>query len=91
MRMTKEDLITSARQCFKVYQAYIGLRHRYDCLKSAMDILKDKNNGYIKTIKEIEKLYEKASKQEGYYVNYSKEWKEFERYTDALPQEAWIV
>lgn len=91
MRMTKEDLITSARQCFKVYQAYIGLRHRYDCLKSAMDILKDKNTGYIKTIKEIEKLYEKASKQEGYYANYSKEWKEFERYTDALPQEAWIV
>ena len=91
MRMTKEDLITSARQCFKVYQAYIGLRHRYDCLKSAMDILRDKNTGYIKTIKEIEKLYEKASKQEGYYANYSKEWKEFERYTDALPQEAWIV
>ena len=91
MRMTKEDLITSARQCFKVYQAYIGLRHRYDCLKSAMDILKDKNTGYIKTIKEIEKLYEKASKQTGLYANYSKEWKEFERYTDALPQEAWIV
>ena len=91
MRMTKEDLITSARQCFKVYQAYIGLRHRYDCLKSAMDILKDKNTGYIKTIKEIEKLYEKASKQKGLYANYSKEWKEFERYTDALPQEAWIV
>ena len=89
--MTKEDLITSARQCFKVYQAYIGLRHRYDCLKSAMDILKDKNTGYIKTIKEIEKLYEKASKQKGLYANYSKEWKEFERYTDALPQEAWIV
>ena len=91
MRMTKEDLITSARQCFKVYQAYIGLRHRYDCLKSAMDILKDENTGYIKTIKEIEKLYEKASKQKGYYADCSKEWKEFERYTDALPQEAWVV
>lgn len=61
MRMTKEDLITSARQCFKVYQAYIGLRHRYDCLKSAMDILKDKNTGYIKTIKEIEKLVKRSA------------------------------
>lgn len=89
-QMTKDDLIVSARQCFKVYHAYIGLRNRYDSLKAAMDILRDKNTGIIQAVKAIEKLYESASMQKGWYAEWSKEWKEFERYTDALPQEAWI-
>lgn len=79
--MTKDDLIAAARQCFKVYQAYIGLRNRYDSLKAAIDILRDQNTGYLQAVKEIEKLYEAASKD-------SREWK---RYTDALPPEAWIA
>lgn len=37
-QMTKDDLIAAARQCFKVYHAYIGLRNRYDSLKAAIDI-----------------------------------------------------
>ena len=44
----------------------------------------------LQTIKEIERLYEAASKEQGITAKYSTEWKEFERYTDALPQEAWI-
>lgn len=90
-RMTKDDLIAATRQCFKVYHAYIGLRSRYDNLKSALDILKDQNTGYLQVVKEIEKLYEEASKVKGcYYAEWSKEWKEFERYTNSLPPEAWI-
>lgn len=89
-RMTKDNLIAAARQCFKVYSAYIGLRNRYDSLKAAIDILRDQNTGYLQVVKKIEKLYEEASKQQGRYAEYSKGWKEFERFTDALPQEAWI-
>ncbi len=89
-QMTKDELIASTRQCFKVFQAYIGLRNRYDSLKAAIDILRDKNTGHIQTVKEIERLYEEASKQQDRFAEYRKEWKEFERYTDALPQEAWI-
>ena len=89
-QMTKDELIASARQCFNVFQAYIGLRNRYDSLKAAIDILRDQNTGHIQTVKEIERLYEEASKQQDRFAEYSKEWKEFERYTDALPQEAWI-
>ena len=44
-RMTKDELIEAARQCFRVYQSFIALRHRYDCLKAAMDILRDQNTG----------------------------------------------
>ena len=89
-QMTKDEMIASTRQCFKVFQAYIGLRNRYDSLKAAIDILRDQNTGHIQTVKEIERLYEEASKQQDRFAEYSKEWKEFERYTDALPQEAWI-
>ena len=89
-RLSKDELITAARQCFKVYQAYIGLRNRYDSLKAAIDILRDQNTGFLQIIKEIEKLYEQAAEHQGLYAEYSKEWKEFKRYTDALPPEAWI-
>lgn len=89
-QMTKDELIAAIRQCFKVYQAYIGLRSRYDSLKAAIDILRDKNTGVLQAVKEIEKLYEEASKEQGETAKYSVAWKEFERYTNALPQEAWI-
>lgn len=90
-QMTKDELISAIRQCFKIYAAYIGLRNRYDSLKAAIDILRDQNTGHIQVVKEIEKLYEAASEQQSIYAEYSKEWKEFERFTDALPQEAWIA
>lgn len=89
-QMTKDDLIAATRQCFRVYSAYIGLRNRYDSLKAAIDILRDENTGIIQVVKKIEELYEEAQKQQDRYAEYSKEWKEFERYTDSLPQEAWI-
>lgn len=90
-QMTKDEIIAAARQCFKVYSAYIGLRSRYDSLKAAIDILKDQNTGHLQVVKEIEKLYEAAAAEQGRYAEYSKEWREFERYTDALPPEAWIA
>lgn len=89
--MTKDDLIAAVRQCFKVYHAYIGLRNRYDSLKAAIDILRDQNTGYLQIVKEIENLYEKVSEDEWSRSEYSKESMEWKRYTDALPQEAWIA
>ena len=29
-QMTKDEMIAAARQCFRVYSAYVGLRNRYD-------------------------------------------------------------
>lgn len=90
-QLTKDDMIAAVRQCFKVYQSYIGLRNRYDSLKAAIDILRDQNTGVLQVVKEIEKLYEAASEEQGQYAKYSKAWRDFERYTDTLPQETWIV
>ena len=90
-QMTKDDLISAAWQCFKVYHAYIGLQNRYDSLKAAIDILRDQNTGYLQVVKEIENLYEKVNKNEWSRIDYSKESREWKRYTDALPAEAWIA
>ena len=90
-RMTKDDLIAAARQCFKIYHAYIGLRDRYDSLKAAIDILHDQNTGYLQTVKEIERLYEEVSEDEWTRKEWSKQSMEWKRYTDTLPQEAWVV
>ncbi|MCD8068511.1 MAG: hypothetical protein LUE87_06450 [Lachnospiraceae bacterium] len=88
-RMTKDDLIIATAQCLRIYQAYIGLRYRYDSIKAAIDILKNQNTNYLQTVKEIERLYEEAQLT-GKWDEYSKASVEFRRYTDALPQEAWI-
>lgn len=90
-QMTKDDLIAAARQCFKVYSAYIGLRNRYDSLKAAIDILKDQNTGYLQAVKEIERLYEAVSADDWSREEYSKASREWKMYTDALPPEGWIA
>ncbi|MDE5696590.1 MAG: hypothetical protein K2I96_04135 [Lachnospiraceae bacterium] len=90
-RMTKDDLIAAVRQCFKVYQSFMGIRHRYDCLKAAMDILRDQNTGYLQMVKQIEELYDKADEDTmGFKYTYGKYDAELDRFLNNLPQEAWI-
>ena len=90
-KLTKDDLIDAARQCFKIYHAYMGLRNRYDNLKAAIDILRDQNTGYLQAVKEIERLYEEASDERNRNDDWNEAAREWKRYTDALPQEAWIA
>lgn len=89
--MTKDDMIAAIRQCFKIFHAYIGLKNRYDNLKAAIDILRDQNTGYLQIVKEIERVYEEMDKDYWSRDRYSKESREWERYTDALPPEAWLI
>lgn len=90
-QMTKDELIAAVRQCFKVYQAYIGLRNRYDSLKAAIDILRGQNTGVLQAVKEIERLYEAVSADKYSRHKWSKESQDWNLYTDALPPEAWIA
>ena len=87
-RMTKDDLIAAARQCFRIYYSYISLRYRYDCLKNSMDILRDQNTGYLQTVKEIEELYLKAEQEE--FRDWKPNTRKLENYLNSLPKEAWI-
>ncbi len=91
-RMTKDELIEASRQCFRVYQSFIALRHRYDCLKAAMDILRDQNTGYLQMVKQIEEIYEKAEEEsDGFHYQLSgKKGMELDMILKNMPQEAWI-
>lgn len=89
-RMTKDELIDASRQCFKIYQSFIALSYRYDCLKSAMDILKSENTDYLQVIKQINELYEKVDKESHGFQYDCKEEAELDNLFDCLPQEAWV-
>lgn len=90
-RLTKDELIAASRQCFRIYQSFMALTYRYDCLKAAMDILKDQNTGYIQMVKQIEETYGKAEKaSKGFRYDFVKEVRELDRLIKNMPQEAWI-
>lgn len=91
--LTKDRMIEAAQCCFGVYQAYIGLQHRYDCIKAALDILRDENTGYLKMVKQIEGLYAKADEEtEGFRWTHGDNpaLREFDRILENMPPEAWI-
>lgn len=92
-RLTKDQLIEAAQICFRVYQSYIGLQYRYDCIKAALDILRDENTGYLQMVKQIEEAYEKADEETNGFVwnfNGGPALRELEGLIDNMPQEAWI-
>lgn len=88
MRMTKENIIQYAGLSFSIAMSFIGLQNRYDNLKAALDILRDKNMGHIQVVKKIEELYSEIEHSEIWGVSNDRE---FDRYTACLPQEAWVA
>ncbi len=90
--LTKDQLIEAIQCCFGIYQAYIGLTYRYDCIKAAMDILRDENTGRLKMARQVEELYEKASEDtDGFkWSGGGAALKEFDRLLENMPQEVWI-
>lgn len=92
-RLTKDQLIETAQICFRVYQSFIGLQHRYDCIKAALDILRDENTGYLQMVRQIEEAYVKADEEtDGFRWTFrvGPALKELERLIENMPQEAWI-
>lgn len=88
MRMTKEEIINHAALAYNIAMNFVGLQSRYDNLKAALDILRDKNTGHIQVVKKIEELYEQIEHRPIFGISNDYE---FDRYTNALPQEAWIA
>lgn len=92
-RLTKDQLIETAQICFRVYQSYIGLQYRYDCIKAALDILRDENTGYLQMVRQMEEAYEKADKEtDGFKRTFRRgtALRELESLIDNMPQEAWV-
>lgn len=88
MRLTKQELLNAAAQCFGIASAFLNVRYKFDYLKATFDIIRDENTSYLETIKGIEKAYEKAAEQD--FRVYSKETWEFDRLVAELPPRAWL-
>ena len=89
MAHTKAEIIEAYSVCFRVALNYIGLKSRYDGLKSYIDILNGANTGYLATVKRIEELYEKITAC-GYYAHKRKDEAEFEQLCNNMPPEVWL-
>lgn len=88
MRFKKEEILEIAQICFKVFMSYMGLQHRYDCLKSAMDILRDENTKYLQVVKKINEIYDKAD-EDGMYSGYES-YKKLDDLANQMPAIAWL-
>ena len=77
--------------CFRIVQAYMGLMRRYDCLKAALDILRDENTGFLQMTKQIEEAYENAEvKSCGFTYQWDGTVKELDMLLRNMPQEVWL-
>ena len=91
-RLTKDELIDLTGRCFRIAFNFLSLRHRYDNLKAAMDILREQNTALLKQVKAIEDLYDKAEAEgfSKYDFTRGENEKALDRLLNALPERAWI-
>lgn len=87
MRFTKAELIDLAQRCFNLAIQFVGLRARYDDLKTAIDLLRGQNVTYLQQIKEIEVEYEKEVANP-----YRNDWSQsqFDKLVNGLPERVWL-
>lgn len=88
MRLTKQDLISCAHQCFGVATAFLNVRYKAEYLKAAMDVLQSKNHTYIEAVKGIEELYEKANSDK--WKDWAQSVRRFDEAVDAMPARVWL-
>lgn len=86
MNHTKAEIIEAYSVCFRIAVNYMGLKSRYDGLKSYIDILNGANTGYLATVKRIEELYDRMT------VDYPKyeDRVEFDQLCNNMPPEVWL-
>ena len=88
MKLTKQEILKVAEQCFGVATAFLNVRYKYDYLKATFDILRNENSSFLENIKGIEQAYEEANADE--FSPSAKSTKEFERLVKALPERTWL-
>lgn len=88
MRKTKEDLIELYGISIRVIVQYEAVRYRFDCLKTAMDSIRDSQDIKRATLDEMEDLYEKCEREAFY--DFAPYTKRFNMILDQLPADAWL-
>lgn len=85
-RHTKSEILNIATKCFRVFMTFTGVYSRYQDLQTAIDIIKDKHDGFIQVIKKINELYEKADDE--YF--FGDATRELDRLLSDLPDDVWV-
>ena len=87
-RMTKDELLRTAGECFRVVLAYLDIREKVNSLGAVIDIITDENKAILDAVKNIESLYEEAEKT--HFRPYDKATEAFESTLRLLPDKLWI-
>ena len=87
LRLKKTEIIDTAIRCFRVFTAFQSVHRRYQDLKIAIDILKDKHSGFVQITREVNELFEKADSENFFGENTCK----FDKVVAKLPDFAWLV
>lgn len=90
--LTKDKMLTVFKLCMKIFTQYVGLQYRYDCLEASLDILRERNVGHMKAVREINELYDRADKETHHFQFL---WKgdactKLDKIIEAMPQEAFL-
>lgn len=90
-RLTKKELLEACGQTLRVITQYVAVKYRYDCLKTAFDVIKGENVKLMKLFRSIDEQYEKANEEShGFKYNWGKEINAFDSMLWEVPQEYWI-
>lgn len=88
MKLTKQEILSIAGQCFGTALAFLDVRYAYDYLKATFDILKDENTSILQIIKDIELAYREAETEKFY--EYGSKTRHFEQLISQLPERTWL-
>lgn len=86
-RLTKQEIIRTAHQCFKIFTDFSNVYRRYQNWWSVMSIVEDSQREFTATIEAVEKQYEKANDN---LFCFGEETKKFDRLLHNLPDYVWV-
>lgn len=86
-RLTKQEIIRTTHQCFKIFAEFSNVYRRYQNWWSAMNIVEDNQREFTETIEAIEKQYEKA---DDCLFCFGEETRKFDRLLRNLPDIVWV-
>ena len=90
-RLTKKELLEACGQTLNVIIQYCSLKYRYDCLKTAFDVIKGENVKLLRLFRSIEEQYEKANEEsDGFRYDWGREVQALDSMLMEVPQEYWI-
>jgi predicted nuclease with TOPRIM domain len=88
MKLTKETMISVCGQCFGVAISLLDIRHTFECLESALELLRGNRAALLSGVREIEAAYE-AAEQRDFKYN-SEADRHFDELLWRLPDRVWI-